>query len=442
MFITKKSANSVNEEQIENALAILRGYTDSHIVGNISREMDLGEDGKLIEFLNDLETSQYNNSNRTRINSADIVLKKIKNDVENEINGGMQYTANDVETIRNVVNNGSVKREFNKYIKNEITFLIFKYFENKTNKMLGELKNIEDNKEEFEILYEEHKRLFLVMANVCLSYGECVYEEKGQFVRRWLGDSNDFVVINDNGFRITTCGNVRKTAIDNYFNADNSLVKILKKPRNYFLSGVAVCGGNYKFNQLCKRLNNAFTLKKLEFDLQDENKINTKDLLQLYNKNIKRKNGKDRIFDVSERNVAKFLKKHVGHYDFKWNYECDCVEDFIYTLGIAVNNRRDNIVKNISNSINNYQNNQLGELKEKIQKLIKKTTLLRTKVKILTELYLHGKEDVSKQDVKNIKKDIKELIKNKKTKNFSNLLSTMQKELNIRILTRDGIISF
>lgn len=442
MFITKKSANSVNEEQIENALAILRGYTDSHIVGNISREMDLGEYGKLIEFLNDLETSQYNNSNRTRINSANIVLKKIENDVENEINSGMQYTADDVKTIRNVVNDKSIKREFNKYIKNEITFLIFKYFKNKTNKMLGELKNIEDNKEEFEKLYEKHKKLFLVMANVCLSYRECAYEKKGQFIYQLLGDSNDFVVIHDNGLHTTTCGNVRRTAINNYFNADNSLVRILKKPRNYFLSGVAVEGGNYEFNGLCKRLNNAFTLKKLEFDLQDENKIATKDLLQLYNKNIKRKNGKDRIFDVSERNVAKFLKKHVGHYDFRWNYECDCVEDFTYVLGIAVNNRRDNIVKNISNSINNYQNNQLGELKEKIQKLMKKTTLLNTKVKIFTELYLHGKKDVSKQDVKNIKGDIKELIKNKKAKNFSNLLSAVQKELNIRILTRDGIISF
>ena len=442
MFITKKSANSVNEEQVENALAILREYTDIYIVGNILREIDLGEDGKLIEFLNDLEISQYNNYNRTRINSADIVLRKIKNDIENEINGGMQYTVDDVETIRNVVNDGSVKREFNKYIKNEITFLIFKYFENKTNKMLEELQNVEDNKEEFERLYEEHKKLFLVIANVCLSYRECTYEEKGQFIHKLLGDSNDFVVIHDNGLHTPTCENVRRTAINNYFNADNSLVRILKKPRNYFLSGVAVCGGNYKFNQLCKRLNNAFTLKKLEFDLQDENKINTKDLLQLYNKNIRRKNGKDRIFDISERNVAKFLKKHVGHYGFKWNYECDCAEDFTYTFGIAVNNRRDNIVKNISNSINNYQNNQLGELKEKIQKLMKKTTLLNTKVKIFTELYLHGKEDVSKQDVKNIKKDIKELIKNKKTKNFSNLLSAVQKELNIRILTRDGIISF
>lgn len=438
MFITKKSANSVNKEQIENALIILRGYTDNYIVDNISREMDLGEDGKLIEFLNDLETSQYNNSNRTRINSADIVLRKIENDIENEINGGMQYTADDVKTIRNVINNGSVKREFNKYIKNEITFLIFKYFKNKTNKMLEELKNIGD-KEEFDKLYEEHKKLFLVMANVCLSEGECVYEEKGQFVRRWLGYSNDFVVINDNGLHTPTCGNVRRTAINNYFNADNSLVRILKKPRNYFLSGVAVEGGNYEFKALCNRLNDTFTLKKLEFDLQDENKIATKDLLQLYNKNISRKDG---IFDISEKNVAKFLKKHIGHYGFKWSYKCDCAEDFTYTLGIAVNNRRDNIVKNISNSINNYQNNQLGELKEKIQKLMKKTTLLRTKVKILTELYLHGKEDVSKQDIKNIKGDIKEFIKNKKTKNFSGLLSDMQKELNIRTLTRDGIISF
>lgn len=455
MFITEKSENYINQNQVNSTLAILKKYADPYI-DSISKEIDFGEYEKLIEFLNDFETSQYGDYDRNRIihkegykhdekqsfylkNSADILLKKIENDIKNKADSGMQYTANDVETIKNVVNDIEIKENFNKYIKDKVTSLIFKYFENKTNKMLEELESVKDNKEEFEKLYEEHKKLFLVMANVCLSYRECAYEKKGQFVRQWFEDDYGFLVKNDNGFGVTTCGDVRKAAIDNYFNTntDNSLVKILKKPNNYFLSGVAVERGNYEFNQLCKRLNNAFTLEKLKFDLQDENKINTKDLFQLYNKNISRKDGK---FNISEKNIAKFLKKYVGYYGFKRSYRCDRVSDFKDKLSEAIENRRGNIVNDIKGNINNYQNDQLENLKEKLQKLMKKTTLLNTKVKILTELYLHGKEGVSKQDEKNIKKDIRELIKNKKTKNFSSLLSDMQKELNKKENSRENVV--
>ena len=442
MFITEKSENYINKEQVDSTLAILKKYADPYI-DSISKEIDLGEDEKLIEFLNDFETSQYEDYDRSRVickegykhdekqsfqlkNSADIILKKIENNIED-------YN----ENIKNVVNDVEIKEKFNKYIKDEVASLIFKYFKNKTDKILEELKSIKDNKEEFEKLYEEHKKLFLIIANVCLSYRECVYEEKGQFVRQWLEDDYGFLMKNDNGFCVITCKNVRKSVIDNYFNTNNSLVKILKKPRNYFLSGVAVEGGNYEFKALCNRLNNAFTLKKLEFDLQDENKINTRDLLQLYNKNMNRKNGK---FNISEKNIAKFLKKYVGHYGFKRSYRCDCAADFKNKLSKAIKNKRNSVIRSVGDNINNYQSNQLGELKEKLRKLMKKTTLLHTKVKILTELYLHGKEDLSKQDVKNIKKNIRELIKNKKTMNFSNLLCVIQNEINKKETARESVI--
>ena len=442
-FITKKSENYINKEQVDSTLAILKKYTEPYI-NSISKEIDFGEDEKLIEFLNDFETSQYEDDDRSHIihkegykhdekqsfhlkNSADIILKKIENNIEDQ----------DKKKIKDVVNDIEIKENFNKYIKDKVTSLIFKYFENKTNKMLGELESVKDDKEEFEKLYEEHKKLFLVMANVCLSYRECAYEKKGQFVRQWFEDDYGFLMKKDNGFGLTTCGDVRKSVIDNYFNTDNSLVKILKKPNNYFLSGVAVEGGNYEFNQLCRRLNNAFTLEKLKFDLQDENKINTKDLFQLYNKNINRKGGE---FNISERNIAKFLKKYVGYYGFKRSYKCDCVADFKGKLSEAIEKRKGNIVNDIKDNINNYQNDQLEKLKEKLQKLMKKTTLLNTKVKILAELYLHGKEGVSKQDEKNIKKDIRELIKNKKTKNFSNLLFTIQEELNKKENSRENVV--
>ena len=448
MFITKKSENYIEQDQVNSTLAILKKYADLYIE-SISTEIKSGEDEKLIEFLNDFETSRYEDDDRSRIihkegykhdekqsfhlkNSADIILKKIESNIEDQD-----------KNIKDVVNDIEIKENFNKYIKDKVAFLIFKYFENKTNKMLEELGNVKDNKEKFEKLYEEHKKLFLVMANVCSSYRECAYEEKGQFVRQWFEDDYGFLMKKDNGFGLTTCGDVRKSAIDNYFNTDNSLVKnnslvkILKKPHNYFLSGVAVERGNREFNQLCRRLNNAFTLEKLEFDLQDENKINTKDLFQLYNKNIDRKGGE---FNISERNIAKFLKKYVGHYGFKRSYRCDCVTDFKDKLSEAIENRKDNIINDIKGNINNYQNDQLEKLKEKLQKLMKKTTLLNTKVKILTELYLNGKEGVSKQDEKNIKKDIRELIKNKKTKNFSNLLSTMQEELDKKENSRENVV--
>lgn len=102
------------------------------------------------------------------------------------------------------------------------------------------------------------------------------------------------------------------------------------------------------------------------------------------------------------------------------------------------------IINGICDGIDSYYSYcKSKELNVKIRKLMKKLTFLSTKVRILTDIRFHGKQNIQKQDKKNFRKKVEEYIKDKQIGNFVKLMNIIQNEIRIKNIagpTRNRVI--
>ena len=201
--------------------------------------------------------------------------------------------------------NKDLIKAFNESLQEKFANAICEYFNTKFNLLLNQLKDSEPKKEVFDELDEKHKKLSLVVVNTC-TRSINFYEKDGKVNRLWA---------------VSIARHNEGRLIDDVVGANNGLNSFLKK-KNHFLELInnAHLSSQQRQNliKLNKRLNEEFSLKKLEFALKSENQLSLADLIK-FKKGLDgdldgdlNDGRKDGVIRKNEDKIINFMASKVG----------------------------------------------------------------------------------------------------------------------------------
>lgn len=334
---------------------------------------------------------------------ADNKINSVAFFLDNEMDKGDKYNYSKVEQFRD---NKDLIKQFNESLQIKFANATCEYFNSRANLLLNQLKNPKLKEEDFNRLYEQHKKLFLVIANVAQGYTDTyVYEEDNKI--KW----NDQI------------GNKRDVLANEFFGADNGLGKLFLK-KSYFSTLFANINDHFlaplrrdfhsnfnyhtKLLDINKHLNEQFSLKKLKFDIEAEDQMSLKYLMDFDKKLVDNpEQNKDKIID--------FMADKVG-----------CLHNGVVSRNsnryrmTYFNNPTENYLKNVRTAIKDEIEKRKTKIAGFIQQManvVDKDAKLKDKIKKIAELRVgdisigYGREakKENKNQIKQEEKDLKVL---------------------------------
>ena len=305
---------------------------------------------------------------------ADDKINSIAFFLDNEMDKSDKDNYDKVEPFRD---DKDLIKQFNKSLQIRFANATCEYFNSRANLLLNQLKNPELKEEDFNRLYEQHKKLFLVIANIAQGYTDTyVYEENNKI-------KFSIMIVNE-----------RDVLANEFFGTDNGLGKFfLKKSHldvfftninDYFLSPLRRnfhSNFNYhtKLLDINKRLNEEFSLKKLEFALKSENQLSLECLIDLDKKLVDDpKQNKSKIINFMADKVG-CLHNSAGTRNADW-----------YRMAYF-NNPTEDYLKNVRTTIKSEiekRKTKIAGFIQQIANVIDKDAKLKDQIKRIAELYV------------------------------------------------------